>query len=85
MTTSRLALFAFAAVLAIGSLAVSTQSSEAKGLGLDFLNNKAYTDCLKGISFLSGYNNGRPQSAAERDAGYERGRHYCNRQAGYEH
>ena len=50
-----------------------------------FLNNKAYEDCLKGISFLSNYNNGRPQSAGERDAGYERGRHYCNRQAGYEH
>ena len=85
MKTSSLALFAFAAILAIGSLVGSTQSSQAGGLGLDWLNNKPYVDCLKGINFLANWNNGRPQTAAERDAAYERGRHYCNRKHGYEH
>jgi hypothetical protein len=84
MKTSSLAVFACAAIVGIASLVSSVQPSKAGGLGLDWLSNKPYVDCMKGINFLSNWNRGQPQTAAQRDAAYERGRHYCNRKHGYE-
>lgn len=82
MKTSRIALFAFAAIVAIGSLAGSTQSSQAGGLGLDWLSNKDYVNCLKlmdGMSRGGSIWGGPVRTGADQAAGYERGRHFCNR------
>jgi hypothetical protein len=84
MKTSSLAIFAFAAFVGIGSLAGSVQPSQARGLGLDWLSNKPYVECLQTMNFLANWNSGRPQSAWERAASQERGRHWCNRKYGYE-
>ena len=65
------------------SVAVSTVlvfANPASAGSLDWLSNQKYVDCLKGISFLANWNNGHPSTQAEKDAAYDRGRRYCNRQ-----
>lgn len=70
MTTSRIALFACVAIVAIGSLVGSAQVSPAAAGGLDWLGNDNYVRCLKYVSALA---NGS-------EAAYDRGRRACNRQ-----
>jgi hypothetical protein len=80
MKTSRFALFAFAAMLGIGSLVGSTQTSQAGSL--DWLGNKDYVNCLKLMDGMSrgGAVWGSPnRSGTEREAAYDRGRRFCNR------
>jgi len=82
MRTVRLA--ALAALVGLSSMIGSAHYSAANAGGLGWLSNKPYVECLKGINFLAGWNNGHPQSKADEAAAYERGRHYCNKQYGYE-
>jgi len=72
MKTSRIALFAFAAIVGIGALVGSAQYSPASagGLDLSWLSNDNYVRCLK---YVSGLANGD-------EAAYDRGRRACNRQ-----
>jgi hypothetical protein len=70
MKTSRIALFAAAAVVAIGSLIGSAQYSPASALDLSWLSNDNYVRCLK---YVSGLANGDA-------AAYDRGRKACNKQ-----
>ncbi len=72
MKTSRIALCAVAAVVAIGSLIGSAQYSPASagGLDLSWLSNDNYVRCLK---YVSGLANGDA-------AAYDRGRKACNKQ-----
>ena len=80
MKTSRIALFAFAAIVAIGSLAGSTQSSQAGSL--DWLSNKDYVNCLKLMDSASrggGMWGGQTHTGADQAAAYDRGRRQCNR------
>ncbi|MDH2345109.1 MULTISPECIES: hypothetical protein [unclassified Bradyrhizobium] len=80
MKHPRIAAFALTAILAASSLAGSAQYAPASAGNLDWLSNQKYVDCLKGISFLSNWNNGQPSTQAQKDAAYDRGRRYCNRQ-----
>ena len=70
--TSRIALFAAAAVVTIGALTGSSQPSAAGSL--NFLSNPGYVNCLKNSSIVA--NN---QPAAQRGAMYDRLRRACNR------
>ena len=70
MKTSRIALFAFAAAVTLGSLAGSAQVSPASALDLSWLSNDNYVRCLKYVSALAHGN----------EAAYDRGRRACNRQ-----
>jgi hypothetical protein len=84
MKSIRFALFS--ALIGASTLFSSAHYSPAAagGLGLDWLSNKQYVQCLQGTNFLAKWNNGRPQSQADAAAAQERGRHYCNKQYGYE-
>lgn len=84
MKTSRISLLALASIIAAGTLAGSAQPSQAGGLGLGWLNNKPYVQCLQTMNFMADFNSGRPQSEYQRMAARERGRHICNRKYGYE-
>jgi hypothetical protein len=77
---------AFVALVGLSSLVGSAHYSPAAagGLGLDWLSDKQYVQCLQGTNFLAKWNNGRPQSQADAAAAQERGRHHCNKQYGYE-
>lgn len=79
MKTSRFALFAFAAVVGIGVLVGSTQNSQAGGLGLDWLANKPYVECIKRARMLADVSS-IMRGPAYREASYDRGRRQCNRQ-----
>src|SRR5215510_6268196 len=83
MKNARIAIFA--ALVGTSSLVGSAHYSPAAagGLGLDWLSNKKYVQCLQGTNFLAQWNNGRSQTQADTDAARERGRHYCNKQYGY--
>jgi hypothetical protein len=70
MKTSRIALFAFAAIVGIGSLVGSAQYSPVSAGQLDWLSNDNYVRCLKYVSAISHGS----------DAAYDRGRRACNRQ-----
>jgi hypothetical protein len=76
----------FAALIGASTLLGSAHYSPAAaaGHGLDWLSNKQYVQCLQGTNFLAKWNNGRPQNQADAAAAQERGRHYCNKQYGYE-
>lgn len=78
MTVSHNTLLAFAAVLGISSLVASTQTSHAGGLGLDWLSNKPYVECLKQARMLADVSSVM-KGPAYREASYERGHHQCNR------
>lgn len=80
MKTSGIALFAFTAIVGNASLIGSAQYTPASAGNLDWLSNKQYVDCLKGMTFLAKWNNGQPSTKAQKDAAYDRGRRYCNRQ-----
>jgi hypothetical protein len=67
MKTSRIALFAVAAAVTLGSLAGSAHPASA--LDLSWLSNDNYVRCLK---YVSGLAHGDP-------AAYDRGRRTCNR------
>lgn len=80
MKHCRIALFALATTLAVSSLIGSAQYAPASAGNLDWLSNQKYVDCLKGVSFLANWSNGRPSTQAQKDAAYDRGRRYCNRE-----
>jgi hypothetical protein len=50
MTTSRLALFALAAILGFGSLVGSTSSSHAYTTDFRWANNTGYVNCVRGVN-----------------------------------
>jgi hypothetical protein len=77
MKTSRLALFAFAAMLGIGSPVGSTQTSQAGGLGLDWLANKPYVECLKRARMLADVSS-IMRGPVYREQSYDLGRRQCN-------
>lgn len=79
MAVSRTALSAFAAIVGISSFVASIQTSHAGGLGLDWLSNKPYVECLKQARLLADVGSVM-KGPAYREASYERGRHQCNRQ-----
>jgi hypothetical protein len=84
MKIARIALVA--GLVATGCFVGSAHYSPAaaSSLGLDWLGNKQYVQCLQGTNFMAQWNNGRPQTQGAADAARERGRHYCNKQYGYE-
>ena len=77
MKTSRIALATLAALVAASSLVGSANSSYAGGLGLDWLSNKPYVECLKNARMLADVSSVM-KGPAYREASYERGRHQCN-------
>jgi hypothetical protein len=77
MKTFRTALLTFAALAGLTSFVTSTQSSYAGGLGLDWLSNKPYVECLKNVRMLADVGS-ILKGPADREASYERGRHQCN-------
>ncbi|MBR0995537.1 hypothetical protein JQ580_33000 [Bradyrhizobium japonicum] len=74
MKTTHTSLFIAAGILA-GSLFVS--SAQAGGLGLDWLSNKPYVECLKQARMLADVSS-IMKGPVYREASYERGRHQCN-------
>jgi hypothetical protein len=79
MKSSRIAVFAFAAIVGLGALAGSAQYSPASATDWSWLSNKDYVACLQLFAngdFLMPKN----ATPAERAAKHEQGRHYCNRQ-----
>jgi hypothetical protein len=79
MKASRIALFAFAAVVGLGALTGSAQVSPASAGQWDWLGNKPYVDCLKVANMFSGWDGGyRTYTGAEKEARYDRGRRQCN-------
>lgn len=73
MKSSHIALFAFAAL----SLCSSAQSSYAGGLGLDWLSNKPYVECVKRARLLADVSSVL-KGPVYREASYNRGRQECN-------
>jgi hypothetical protein len=53
MKITRTALFAVAAIVAISAFGSSTHTSYAGGLGLDWLSNKPYVECIKQARMLA--------------------------------
>ena len=78
MAVPRTALLALAAILGISSFVASIRASQAGGLGLDWLSNKPYVECLKKARMLADVSSVM-NGPAYREASYERGRHQCNR------
>ncbi len=74
MKTSRIALFAIAMLVGIGSLSGSAQYSPAAAGSLDWLGNENYVRCLKYVSGLS-----KRYPLGEQEAAYDRGRRQCNK------
>ncbi len=79
MNLSRTALLTFAATVGISSFVASIQTSNAGGLGLDWLSNKPYVECLKQARMLADVSS-IIKGPVYREASYEQGRHQCNRQ-----
>lgn len=77
MKTSSTALLAFAALLGMSAFVSSTQTSYAGGLGLDWLSNKPYVECIKRARMLADVSS-IMKGPVYREASYERGRHECN-------
>jgi hypothetical protein len=78
MKTSRIALLAFAVIAGIGALTASTQNSRAGGLGLDWLSNKPYVECIRRASMLADVSS-IMRGPAYREQSYDLGRRQCNR------
>lgn len=80
MKTSRIAFATFAAIVSISSLAISSQPSyaDAGGLGLDWLSNKPYVECIKQARMLADVSS-IVRGPVYREASFEQGRHQCNR------
>lgn len=77
MKISHLALFAFAAAVGIGALVGTTQTSQAGGLGLDWLANKPYVECVKRARMLADVSS-IMRGPAYREQSYDLGRRQCN-------
>ncbi len=77
MKTPRIALFTFAALIGISSLFGSARSSVAGGLGLDWLANKPYVECVKKARLLADVTS-IMKGPVYREANYDRGRRDCN-------
>jgi hypothetical protein len=74
MKTSRIAHFAFAALVGIGSLVGSAQYSPVAAGSLDWLGNDNYVRCLKYMTALS-----KNHPPGQQEAAYDRGRRHCNK------
>jgi len=77
MKTSRIALFTLAAFVGIGSLFGSARSSDAGGLGLDWLSNKPYVECVKRARMLADVSS-VIRGPVYREESYNRSRRECN-------
>lgn len=77
MMTSRAALLTVAAVLAMSSFVSSSRSATAGGLGLDWLSNKPYVECVQQARMLADVSS-IMRGPAYREASYDRGRRDCN-------
>jgi hypothetical protein len=77
MKISRIALFTFAAFVGISSLFGSARSSDAGGLGLDWLSNKPYVECVKRARLLADVSS-VIKGPVYREASYDRSRRACN-------
>jgi hypothetical protein len=77
MKISRIALFTLAAFVGIGSLFGSARSSDAGGLGLDWLSNKPYVECVKRARMLADVSS-VIRGPVYREESYNRGRRECN-------
>lgn len=77
MKSSRNAIFAFAAIVGLGTL---TCPAPASALDLSWLANKPYVDCLKLSDSMSrgGGIWGPRTNPAQQAQGYDRGRRMCN-------
>ena len=78
MKITRTALFAVAAIVAISAFGSSTHTSYAGGLGLDWLSNKPYVECIKQARMLADVSS-IVRGPVYREASFEQGRHQCNR------
>lgn len=80
MKSSRIALYIFAAIVGLGTLAGSAQSSPASAGQWDWLGNKPYVDCLKLMDSMSrgGGIWGPSRTGAQQAASYDKGRRMCN-------
>jgi hypothetical protein len=81
MKSSRISVFALAAIVGLGTLAGPAPAS-ASDLGLSWLGNKPYVDCLRLMDSMSrgGGIWGRKTNPAEQAQGYNKGRRMCNTQ-----
>ncbi len=81
MSNSRIVLTALAAIMSLSSLFASVRPSHADsgGLGLDWLSNKPYVECLKQARLYADIGN-LTRGPAAREASYDRGRRRCNMQ-----
>ena len=78
MKSSRIALFALAAIVGLGTLAGSAQYSPASAGPYDWMSNKPYVNCLK-LFATGNFMVPANASPAQVAALHEKGRHYCNR------
>ena len=79
MKTTRTALLVLAAIVGISAFGSSTQASYAGGLGLDWLSNKPYVECIKQARLFADVSS-IVRGPVYREASFEQGRHQCNRQ-----
>lgn len=77
MMTSRTALLTVAAVLAMSSFVSSSRSATAGGLGLDWLSNKPYVECVQQARMLADVSS-IVTGPASREASFDQGRRACN-------
>lgn len=77
MMTSRTALLTVAAVLAMSSFVSSSRSATAGGLGLDWLSNKPYVECVQQARMLADVSS-IVTGPASREASFDKGRRACN-------
>ena len=77
--TSRIRLFATAAIVAGAGLLASASTSPASAGQYDWLGNKDYINCLQ-LFYTGDFLMPANASPSERAARHEAGRRYCNRQ-----
>jgi hypothetical protein len=78
MKTSRTSLITAAGIFAMTLFASSAQMANAGGLGLDWLSNKPYVECIKQARMLADVSS-IVRGPVYREASFEQGRHQCNR------
>lgn len=74
MKTSRAVMFAFASVVALGSLMNSAANSPAAALDLSWTSNKQYMQCLNYASLST-----KHMRPGAREVAYDNVRRQCNR------
>jgi hypothetical protein len=77
MNIFRIASFTVTAALGLAALVGSTQNSQAGGLGLDWLANRPYVECVKRARMLADVSS-IMRGPAYREQSYDAGRRQCN-------